>query len=121
MIAVWIALAGGLGAMARFLADGLIRTRLGRKFPWGTLIINISGSFVLGILTGMVLNHHTSLNTKLIVGTGFCGGFTTFSTASFETVRLIEERRFWAALFQAFGNMSLSLGAAALGIWLVTH
>lgn len=121
MTPIWISLAGGLGAVARFVADGLIRTRLGRNFPWGTLIINVAGSFLLGVMTGLVLGHHTSDTTKLIIGTGFCGGFTTFSTASFEAVRLIEERRWVATLFQVGGNVSLSLLTAGLGVLLAQN
>lgn len=117
MIPLGIFIAGGIGAVARFVADGLIRTVLGRNFPWGTLIINTTGSFILGLLVGLVAHQHASTDARLILGTGFCGGFTTFSTASFETVRLIEEKRFWAALLQGFGNMGLALGFAALGIW----
>ena len=119
MIPLWIAAAGGVGAVGRFVADDLIRTVLGRKFPWGTLIINTAGSFILGILTGMAIHHNINTDTKLIAGTGFCGGFTTFSTASFEAVRLIEEERYTAALLQALGNLGLSLAAAGIGFWAV--
>ena len=119
MMPLWISLAGGLGAAMRFVADGLIRTVLGRKFPWGTLLINTSGSFLLGLLTGLVLYRHGSMDMRLILGTGFCGGFTTFSTASFETIRLIEEKRFGVALAQVFGNFGLALLAAASGLLLL--
>lgn len=118
MIALWIAVFGGLGAVSRFVVDGTIRTVLGRKFPWGTLIINVIGSFILGLLTGLVLHNEASGNLLLIIGTGFCGGFTTFSTAMFEAVRLIEERRHKALILQIFGTAILSLSAAAVGLWL---
>lgn len=119
MITLWISIFGGVGAVTRFVSDGLIRTVLGRKFPWATVIINVAGSFMLGILTGLVIYRHWGGNMKLIFGTGFCGGFTTFSTASFETARLIEERRFVASILQSLGNLSLALIAAAFGILLV--
>lgn len=119
MTPLYIALAGGLGAAGRFVADGLIRTVAGRKFPWGTLTINIVGSFILGILTGLVLYRHGGANVKLIAGTGFCGGFTTFSTASFEAARLIEEKRIGATMLQILANAVFSLTAAAIGIWLI--
>lgn len=118
---LWISLAGGVGALSRFIADGLIRTVLGRQFPCGTLLINISGSFILGIVTGLALDQHLGAHTKLIIGTGFCGGFTTFSTASFEAVRLVEERRILAAVLQVFGNAILSILAAGLGIILAIN
>lgn len=119
MIPLWISVVGGGGAVMRFMVDGLIRSALGRKFPYGTLIINVSGSFLLGILTGVVLYRHGNPNTKLVLGTGFCGGFTTFSTASFEAARLIEEKRYAAVTFQALGNVSLSLAAAVFGLSLI--
>ena len=120
MIALWVAVFGGLGAVLRFVTDGTIRTVLGRKFPWGTLIINVIGSFILGLLAGFVLNNEASNNLLLIIGTGFCGGFTTFSTSIFEAVRLIEERRYTAVMIQIIGTAILSLSAAAVGLWL-TH
>jgi CrcB protein len=105
--------------MARFVSDGLIRAVLGRKFPWGTLVINITGSFILGVVTGSVMYHHVAPTLKLIIGTGFCGGFTTFSTANFETVRLIEEHKLAAALFQLLANAGLCIAAAGAGIALL--
>lgn len=119
MITLWIAAFGGFGAVLRFVSDGMIRTVLGRKFPWGTLIINVTGSFILGLMTGLVVHEQVGHSTLLIIGTGFCGGFTTFSTAIFEAVRLIEERRYGAVLVQIGGNAILSLSAAALGLWLI--
>lgn len=118
MTPVWIALAGGAGALVRFSTDGLIRTFSGRNFPWGTLAINVTGSFVLGLLAGLAGHQHIPVDTKLVFGTGFCGGFTTFSTASFEAARLIEERRYAAAMFQVSSNLFLSLAAAVLGMGL---
>jgi len=115
MIIPIMMIAGGLGAVARFVSDGLIRTVLGRNFPWATLCINVVGAFILGIVTGYAL-HHAAADIKLVIGTGFCGGFTTFSTASFEAVRLIEEKRFGAFWLQFLGNAVLSLGAAAVGL-----
>ncbi len=119
MIPLCISVAGGAGAVGRFVTDGFIRTVLGRNFPWGTLIINVVGSFILGIVTGTVLYRHGSSTIKLIMGTGFCGGFTTFSTASFEAVRLIEEKRYGAVAVQVVGNCGLALLAAAAGLALM--
>lgn len=115
---IFLALAGGLGALCRFVSDGLIRTWLGRNFPWGTVMINASGSFLLGILTGLALHGHLSSDLKLILGTGFCGGYTTFSTASFEAARLIEERRRAAMALHIGANLGLSLIAAMCGLQL---
>ena len=121
MIPVWISLAGGLGAVSRFMSDSLVRTALGRNFPWGTLVINIIGSFILGILAGSILYGHTNPDVGLVIGTGFCGGFTTFSTASFEAARLIEEKRYLACVFQVFGQAALALLAAGAGLWLTAR
>ena len=118
MTILLLALAGGSGALVRFIVDGLIRTKLGRTFPWGTLIINVSGSFVLGFITGLVLYRQAPVAVKLIFGTGFCGGYTTFSTANFETVRLIEERRIKQAAFNSIGTLGLTLLGAALGLFI---
>ena len=90
MTGLLVCLAGGAGALIRFMVDGLIRTRLGRNFPWGTIVINVSGALLLGIITALALRHGVSAKEKLVIGTGFCGGYTTFSTASFEAVRLLE-------------------------------
>lgn len=109
-----IALAGGMGAASRFVIDGLLRTVVGRIFPWSTIIINISGSLLLGVVTGIAL-HHASTDIKLIWGTGFCGGYTTFSTASYETVRLIEERRYVASLGYAVVSFVLAVSFFAIG------
>lgn len=119
MILLGIAIAGGFGAIGRFIVDGLIRTLLGRAFPWGTLIINIVGSLLLGLLTGLVLYHHGDNSIKLIAGTGFCGGFTTFSTASFEAARFLEERRYFTAIFHLLAHPLLAISAAAGGLWLM--
>ncbi len=119
MTLLWLSLAGGTGALVRFVADGLIRTKLGRDFPWGTTLVNISGSLILGVIIGLMWQQDISSTTKLIIGTGFCGGYTTFSTASFETVRLIEEKRFTYAILHSLGNLCLTVIAVAFGIWFI--
>lgn len=116
MTVLLICIAGGGGALVRFITDGLIRSRFGRRFPWGTLVINVSGAFLLGAITALALRHDISTADKLVFGTGFCGGYTTFSTASFETVRLLEEKRPWAALGHLLMNIGLSVGAATLAL-----
>jgi len=113
-----LALAGGFGAIARFTLDGLIRGRLKAVLPLGTMIINVSGSLLLGFVTGLVLFHAVPSAWQLVLGTGFLGGYTTFSTASFETARLIQERQLLAALVNGLGMLVLALAAAAAGLWL---
>lgn len=90
MTTLLIAACGGVGAVSRFVVDAEVRRRVRGSFPVGTFVINALGSFLLGVLTG-ALTHHAgwlSPTAKAALGTGFCGGFTTFSTASVETVRL---------------------------------
>jgi fluoride exporter len=108
--------AGGLGAVTRFVVDGAIRSRTGSAYPLGTLVINISGSLILGLLTGLTLAHLLPDTVRLIVGTGFLGGYTTFSTASFETVRLVQERRVRAAVLYGLGTLVVTTAVAGLGL-----
>ena len=118
MIVLWVALAGGVGAVARFVLDGLVRSRVASLFPVGTVVVNVTGSFVLGLVTGLALAHVVPEEMRLVVGTGFCGGYTTFSTASFETVRLVEQRRVGAALLNGVGTLVVTVCVAGLGVWL---
>jgi CrcB protein len=108
--------AGGLGAACRFALDGAVRSRFGSGYPLGTLVINISGSLILGVLTGLTLAHLLPDTVRLVVGTGFLGGYTTFSTASFETVRLVQERRVPAALLYGLGTLIATTAVAGLGL-----
>ena len=112
----WVGLAGSVGAAARFVADGTIRARLPSRLPVGTLVINLTGSLLLGLLTGMVVFHHTATVLTLVAGTGFCGGFTTFSTASFETVRLLQQGEFGAAGVNLGVTVGGTVAAAAAGM-----
>ena len=120
MTAVWISLAGGAGALARFVVDGAFRSRWAAAFPWATVVINVSGSFVLGVLTGLVLFRHDPDTLRLVLGTGFCGGYTTFGTASVEAVRLAQRGALAAAAGYALGTLVLAVGAGALGLLVVS-
>ncbi|TFC24477.1 fluoride efflux transporter CrcB [Cryobacterium sp. TMT1-3] len=113
-----VAAAGGVGAAARFALDGFVRARLGGAFPYGTTIINVSGSLLLGLITGLALNHLVAPEWSLVLGVGLLGGYTTFSTASFETVRLAQAHRYLAALANGVGMLVASVAAAAFGLWI---
>jgi fluoride exporter len=110
-----ICIAGGIGAALRLLLDGLIRARVRSTYPVATTVINLTGSLVLGLLTGLVTSQLVPHQWQLIVGTGLLGGYTTFSTASFETVRLIEDHRYVAAVFNGLGMLIAGTAAAAVG------
>ncbi|MBA8817381.1 CrcB protein [Microbacterium halimionae] len=118
LLFVAIALAGGLGAVSRLTLDGLIRSRLSSTFPVGTFAINATGSLILGFVTGLVMASVLPEAWHLVIGTGFLGGYTTFSTASFETVRLVQEKRWGAAVFNGFGVLVICVAAAGFGLWL---
>jgi len=111
-----LGLAGGLGAASRFLLDGLIRSRVRAALPVATIVINVTGSFLLGLIAGAVGAHAAPAELQLIAGTGFLGGYTTFSTASFETVRLVQSGRSGLALVNGLGTALAAVGAAAAGL-----
>ncbi|WP_067652101.1 fluoride efflux transporter CrcB [Nocardia harenae] len=115
MTALLVALAGSAGAMTRFAVDAAIKRRWAPNFPVATLVVNATGSLLLGILTGLVLHRHAASQLELVLGAGFCGGYTTFSTASVETVRLVQDRRYRAAFAYAFGGLAVTLLAATAG------
>lgn len=113
----FLALAGGVGATIRILLDGAIRSRIRGWYPLGTTVVNASGSLLLGFVTALALASVVSEEWQLILGSGFLGGYTTFSTASFETVRLLQERRYVAGLANGFGMLIVCAGFALLGLW----
>lgn len=111
MTTLWLALAGGLGAGARYAIDAWMRPRVSDVLPWPTMLINVTGSFALGLLVGLGTGH----DWLAILGTGFLGGYTTFSTASVETVRLALGGRHAAAAVNALAMLALGVAAAAAG------
>lgn len=118
VVFVATALAGGLGAGLRFVVDSLVRDRLGPAFPWGTFLINVTGACALGFVTELALADVVADPVRLIIGTGLLGGYTTFSTASVETVRLIQQGRTAAGLGNGLGMLVAAVAAATAGFWL---
>jgi CrcB protein len=118
MLPLLIAVAGGLGAVARFMLDGFIRARVPSSYPVGTILINVSGSLLLGLVLGATAGRLLPETLQLVVGTGFLGGYTTFSTAAVETVVLAQRRRWAAAVFNGLGMLVLAAAAAGLGWWI---
>ncbi len=123
MLYVGVALAGAAGAAARFVLDGVVRARrrtdvARAALPLGTPLVNVTGSALLGLITGLVLFHGAPQGWQVVAGTGFCGGYTTFSTAVFETVRLAQQHRVAFAAVNAITTLALSLLAAGAGLGL---
>ena len=108
--------AGAVGAPLRYVVDGYVGDRTEGVFPWGTLLVNASGSLLLGFLTGLALYHGFPDTPKVVLGTGFCGAYTTFSTFTFETVRLVEEGAANEAARNVLGTLVTCAAAAAVGI-----
>ncbi len=115
MIWLAIAVAGALGATTRYLVDNLVSARLAGVFPWGTFAINVSGSFLAGIVTGLLVTGRVSTATATVVAGGFLGAYTTFSTAMYETARLLEDGATRVAASNLLLPLVASVAAAALG------
>lgn len=108
---IGVAIVGSLGSLARFALDGLVSSRTSTSFPLGTLAVNMTGAFALGLLTGLAL----SGETLLLAGTATIGSYTTFSTWMLETHRLGEDGQFSYGLANVVLSIALGIGAAALG------
>ena len=109
MTLLLVVLGAAVGAPARYLVDRAIQARHDSVFPWGTFAVNVAGSFILGTLAG------SSAPVVALIGPGFCGALTTYSTFGYETVRLVEEHARLYALLNAVGSVVAGLGAAFLG------
>ena len=115
-----VAAGGALGSVARFWLTGAMAALTGPRFPWGTLLINMLGSFVIGLVAGITLTParmgmHPDVRIFLMIG--ICGGFTTFSAFSLQTLELAHEHRWSAAGANILLSVALSLAAVWLGHW----
>jgi CrcB protein len=108
---------GGTGSVIRFFADGLVSSAAGKDFPFGTMVINVSGAVILGLLTGLALSN----SAALLAGTAAVGSYTTFSTWMLETQRLAEERQYQKAALNIVVSLVLGVAAAALGRLIGAH
>jgi CrcB protein len=113
---VWVGVlvAGGFGAVLRFQVDGAVARRAARSFPFGTLVVNISGAALLGVLGGLALSRRAAL----LADTAFVGSYTTFSTWMLETQRLSEERQLRSAVTNIVASIVLGIAAALAGQWI---
>jgi CrcB protein len=109
-----VALGAAIGAPLRYLTDRTIQARHDSVFPWGTLTVNVAGSVVLGFITGLPV----APAVAVLVGTGFCGALTTYSTFSYETLRLVQDGARFYALVNVVGSILAGLGAAYCGLLL---
>ncbi|HMJ92150.1 MAG TPA: fluoride efflux transporter CrcB [Candidatus Acidoferrum sp.] len=115
---LWIAAGGALGSVARFWISGLVLDRFGRAFPWGTLVVNVTGSFVIGVLAGFAGEHArigpaARVFVMQFLMVGVCGGYTTFSAFSLQTLNLLHEGRWTIGL----GNVVLSVVLCVAAVW----
>lgn len=120
MLLILVMLGAALGAPSRWLLDQAIQSRCSGPFPWGTWTVNVFGSLALGLLLGSAQAGHASTSLVALLGTGFCGGFTTFSTFSFETLRLVEEGSIGSAVVNVLASVGVAMLAASGGWYLAT-
>ncbi|ALV37492.1 fluoride efflux transporter CrcB [Streptomyces sp. CdTB01] len=107
-----------VGAPLRYLTDRAVQSRHDSVFPWGTFAVNLAGCLILGLLTGAVAQGAAGSHTQLLLGTGLCGALTTYSTFSYETLRLTETGAGLYAAANVVGSVTAGLGAAFAGVWL---
>jgi CrcB protein len=114
-----IALGGGAGSLARYLAGTAIMTRLGGRFPFGTLAVNVTGSFLIGLLLTLLTERlQPSPNLRLLLVVGFLGGYTTFSSFEWETYSTVREGGIWMGLANVIGSVLFGYAAVWLGAFL---
>ncbi|MCP2259447.1 CrcB protein [Streptoalloteichus tenebrarius] len=116
MSALLVVLGAAVGAPLRYLTDLWARDRFDAVFPWGTFLVNVVGSFVLGVVSGLALAGGAGEAVQALVGVGFCGALTTYSTFGYETVRLLEEGARRDALLNAAGSVLAGLASAVAGV-----
>lgn len=117
LIALYIFLGGGLGSLARWWASGFVAARVGETFPWGTLLVNVSGSFLIGLIAALASpdgRFFVPASLRQFLMFGVCGGYTTFSSFSLQTLNLMEDGQ-W---LRAGANAVLSVALCMLGVWL---
>lgn len=119
MILLYVALGSALGGVSRVLLGGFVQTRAGTAFPVGTLAVNVTGAFLLGFLTRhFSVEAGTSPETRAMLTAGFCGGYTTFSTFSVETLQLLEQGSWGKGMAYTAASVLFSLAAALGGVLL---
>jgi fluoride exporter len=118
MLSLLVALAAGLGAVARYALDQVMTSRRRGGFPLGTFVVNVTGSFVFGLVTGLALHHGLGADVATVIGAGFVGGYTTFSTWAWECLALAETGAARTGAAYGVGSFVAGLTAAAAGLGL---
>ena len=118
ILAIALGLAAALGAVCRYLVDQVVQHQHDQTFPWGTFVINASGSLLLGLSTGLALHHGLPPVPTALIGVGFLGGYTTWSTYLWETLALAEAGALQEAALNVVGSLAVGLAAAAAGFGL---
>ncbi|MFF8475621.1 fluoride efflux transporter CrcB [Streptomyces sp. NPDC015414] len=113
-----VVLGAAVGAPLRYLTDRAVQARHDSLFPWGTFVVNVTGCLVLGLLTGAASTGAAGQHLQLLLGTGLCGALTTYSTFSYETLRLTEAGAALYAAANAAASVVAGLAAAFAGVWL---
>ena len=121
MTSLLLVIAGGIGAAMRFLVDRAVVNHLNARIPCGTIVVNLTGSFLMGLVAGAFWWCGLSSMWRQVIGTGLLGGYTTFSTACVETMQLMTQRCYARAFLHAFGMLLLSLIGVGLGLMLMRH
>ena len=117
-LAIAVSLAAALGAVCRYLLDQVVQHQHDQTFPWGTFVINVSGSLLLGLITGLSIHHGLPKVPTTIIGVGFAGGYTTWSTYVWESLALAEAGALVEAGANLIGSLIVGFGAAAAGFGL---
>jgi CrcB protein len=118
MLALAVGLAAAVGAVCRYLLDRLVSARHQATLPWGTLAVNVSGAFLLGLVTGLAVHHGLSPKAATVLGTGLLGGYTTWSTFTWESYALLSDGAVGAAALTVAATLVLGIAAAAAGLGL---
>jgi fluoride exporter len=118
VLTLLVSVAAGAGAVLRYVADTLVSHRTRTPFPVGTLAVNLSGSLLLGLVTGLAMHHGLGGRATLVLGVGLTGGYTTMSTWAWETLALVEEGAVGLAVLNVVGSIALGMAAAACGLGL---
>src|SRR5580765_8842687 len=118
MLLLAVSAAAGAGAVLRYLVDRVVANRLRTEWPFGTFVVNVSGSLLLGIVVGLSAHHGLGSTTLDVVGAGFAGGFTTLSTWAWESIALAETGEWRGSVFNIAGSIAAGLLAAAAGLGL---